>query len=428
MFTGPDPLLHSLILQLLSVAGLCYAAGLACLTLAAVSPSAVAHRWQLLVGVIGPAATMVGLASAGLFMETIDLRPGHESDALVAWPRLLPSIAVIALAAGFLAGLLRAARPARTALAVAWPIAVVTTFVALVPASLLALAWLAEPDEAAREVRAQSVAISRFFTYLLLFPLATFTLAGVGARVGRVLHRRLGIATLASGGRMEEPGDASVPDTIRAPRHSPMIAWGRERQPRRRAEPWVRILLIAFGTVMLLNYGCNALTPRARLLSSEPAAGVALHAVPAFIMLTFSEALSTDSSMRVQRTVTLLGGGTQHATGGIPVTEATGAPALSADHRTLRARLPEDLPGGLYAVSWTAVCARSRAERSGELYFGVGMAVPAHIVRDGVLDERDVAEDDRREMLLGAMVLLAVGIGMPGLRKLAEHWPHRSAD
>lgn len=83
--------------------------------------------------------------------------------------------------------------------------------------------------------------------------------------------------------------------------------------------------------------------------------------------------------------------------------DAAGGPGLGAPGRAL------------YWVTWKAVAARGRAERFGRLCFGVAMPVPAHIMRDipGALSERDGDERRRRAVLVGGVLLLALGALLP---------------
>jgi methionine-rich copper-binding protein CopC len=183
------------------------------------------------------------------------------------------------------------------------------------------------------------------------------------------------------------------------------------------AHALTRGLLIFLGTSGLLTGTCDALRPRARLVASDPVAGTTLATPPALVTLTFTEALDPSSNVNVARTVTVLPTGEELATGGTPVADATGAAALSADGRSLRVRLPPNPPGGLYAVQWAAVRAGNRTERFGHLYFGAGMPVPDHIVRDGVLQERDADPYDRKSAIGGGILLIGLGLALPLLVK-----------
>jgi methionine-rich copper-binding protein CopC len=157
--------------------------------------------------------------------------------------------------------------------------------------------------------------------------------------------------------------------------------------------------------------GCDLLTPKARLVASDPAGGAALSAVPSDVALTFGDELSPSSRVRVRRTVTLDWAGREEPTGSTPVVDALGSSALSVDRRTLRVRLPEELPGGLYLAEWTTVRAADNAERFGDLYFGVRMKVPRFIREGGAARESDPHERERREALGGGVLAILLGLG-----------------
>jgi methionine-rich copper-binding protein CopC len=155
---------------------------------------------------------------------------------------------------------------------------------------------------------------------------------------------------------------------------------------------------------------CDLLTPKARLVASNPVGGVMLADAPSEVALKYSDQLSHGSSVRVRRTVTLDSQGREEATGGIPVAESSGSSVLGADRRVLRMRLPDGLPGGLYLVEWTTVRARGGAERNGDLYFGIRMEVPRFIRDGGAPREDDPDARDRREMLGGGALAVLLGL------------------
>jgi len=219
--------------------------------------------------------------------------------------------------------------------------------------------------------------------------------------------------TIADRVTVRPAGARHVPSRPLAPKRA-MRALPLDRWP---AHALTRGLLIFLGTSGLLTGTCDALRPRARLVASDPVAGTTLATPPALVTLTFTEALDPSSNVNVARTVTVLPTGEELATGGTPVADATGAAALSADGRSLRVRLPPNPPGGLYAVQWAAVRAGNRTERFGHLYFGVGMPVPDHIVRDGVLQERDADPYDRKSAIGGGILLIGLGLALPLLVK-----------
>jgi methionine-rich copper-binding protein CopC len=173
---------------------------------------------------------------------------------------------------------------------------------------------------------------------------------------------------------------------------------------------WPALLLVAIGILLMMPAGCDLLTPKARLVASNPVGGAMLADAPSEVVLSYAGELSRSSSVRVRRTVTLDSQGREEATGGTPVAETFGSSVLSADRRVLRIRLPDGLPGGLYLVEWTAVDVRSGNARHGDLYFGVRMKVPRFIRDGGASRESDPYERDRREMLGGGVLAVLLGL------------------
>jgi methionine-rich copper-binding protein CopC len=160
---------------------------------------------------------------------------------------------------------------------------------------------------------------------------------------------------------------------------------------------------------MMIPAGCDVLTPKARLAASDPVGGAMLSGPPSDVTLTFSDELSLSSKLTVRRTVTLDEAGQQLHTGGTPVADASGSSALGVDRRTLRVRLPEALPGGLYLVEWTTLRASGDGTRYGDLYFGVRMKVPRSIRDGGASRESDPHARDRRELLGGGVLAILLG-------------------
>jgi len=161
---------------------------------------------------------------------------------------------------------------------------------------------------------------------------------------------------------------------------------------------------------MAIPSACGLLMERQLLTATDPAGGVSLASPPSDVTLTFSDDLSPSSRISVHRTVTLDETGRQQHTGGRSVADASGSSALSVDRRSLRVRLPDRLPGGLYVVEWTTVRARDSDERHGDLYFGVRMPVPRSIRDGGASRERDPSEPDRRETLVGGILAILIGL------------------
>ena len=193
------------------------------------------------------------------------------------------------------------------------------------------------------------------------------------------------------------------------------------------AERVIRILFLVWGASMLLVGVTDLLAPRARYVGSQPEPGSTLAAVPTEIVVTFSNELHPDSAIRVVSTVSLLPSGEALYTGGEDVVAAAGLNPNDSSHRSLRAVLQPRLFDGLCRVDWSTMERRSRAERFGSFYFGVGMPVPAHLLgKTGrPFREDDASENEetsRRAALAGGVILIALGILLPRLRsyKLPE--------
>jgi len=455
MFTGYDPTLHAIALGLLGAAAIVYAVGAAFVLTGLGVVLERARPLARLAGLLTVAPPLVGLACLVLVMEGLGLGYGHGSDVMSRWPDLLSTVAVLTAGAGFLSGLLAGARSLRTAVAVGAPMTLLALFIWAMVAGLGLVVWR-EESEAARGVWAERAVVRPFLTYLTLFPVVGLLASAVATTAGRSLRTLLGLApgtpdvtgamstagphrvasapaeprpaatdraglsdrvvterTMADRVTVRPAGARHVPSRPLAPKRA-MRALPLDRWP---AHALTRGLLIFLGTSGLLTGTCDALRPRARLVASDPVAGTTLATPPALVTLTFTEALDPSSNVNVARTVTVLPTGEELATGGTPVADATGAAALSADGRSLRVRLPPNPPGGLYAVQWAAVRAGNRTERFGHLYFGVGMPVPDHIVRDGVLQERDADPYDRKSAIGGGILLIGLGLALPLLVK-----------
>ena len=184
----------------------------------------------------------------------------------------------------------------------------------------------------------------------------------------------------------------------------------------------IRGLLLFFGSVMLLFGACDVMAPRARYVTSIPAPGTQIAAVPASVTVSFSDELAPESTIAVASTITLSPSGERVYADGKKFT-AAGPDSSDPQNRTLRAVLEPGLPGGLYWVEWTAVAARGKSRRSGRFSFGAGMPVPPDNRRDegSALRERDYKWRGTRAALLGGVLLIALGALLPRmLRRQAE--------
>ena len=131
----------------------------------------------------------------------------------------------------------------------------------------------------------------------------------------------------------------------------------------------IRILLVFFGSVMLLFGMYQLMVPRANFINSTPAPGVELAALPESVAVSFSDELAPESTIAVGSTITLSPSGEKVYSDGKKFT-ARGPDPGDPQHRTLRVVLEPGLPRGLYWVEWMAVAARGKSMRFGRFCFG----------------------------------------------------------
>lgn len=176
----------------------------------------------------------------------------------------------------------------------------------------------------------------------------------------------------------------------------------------------IRVLLLFFGSIMLLFGVYDLLAPRARFVNSSPAPGAELATLPASVTISFSDELAPESTISVGSTITLSPSGENVYSDGKKFTAAGPDPGDPQD-RTLRLVLEPGLPVGLYWVNWTAVAARGKSKRFGRFCFGAGMPVPPDITRDeaGAVWERDYKWRGNRAALLGGVLLIGLGALLP---------------
>lgn len=153
----------------------------------------------------------------------------------------------------------------------------------------------------------------------------------------------------------------------------------------------IRLVFLVAGVGVLLLLVADRLGPRARYVSSWPSPGAAVERVPDAVMVSFSHELDRGSTISVQRTVPLSPTGGNSYLSGEKLTTFAGIDPNDLQHRSLRADLLPGLSAGLYRVDWHTV-ARNGAARSGRFFFGVGMNVPAHLVQNNTLRERDSSD------------------------------------
>lgn len=136
-------------------------------------------------GALALAAFLVGLAGVVFVLEPLDGRHGDAASVLASWRARLPLTALAAGAGGVLSGLLGAAGPWRWAVRFAWPTAAPAAF------ALVAYRWIARMVPAADRAGADDLLAHAqpFLVLLVLFPLASFSAALVGAVAGRATRR-----------------------------------------------------------------------------------------------------------------------------------------------------------------------------------------------------------------------------------------------
>jgi len=183
----------------------------------------------------------------------------------------------------------------------------------------------------------------------------------------------------------------------------------------------LRIVCLAWGALLLLWGIVDGLVPRAHYVTSRPGPGSMLSAAPAEIVVSFTNALHPDSTIRVVSTMSLLPSGEASYSGGQEVVATSGLDPNDSSRRSLRAALQPRLPDGLYYVSWSTTEQRLRAERYGSFYFGVGTPVPAHLLgRPGhpfrENDPYNGIERERDAALAGGVILIALALVLPWLR------------
>lgn len=179
----------------------------------------------------------------------------------------------------------------------------------------------------------------------------------------------------------------------------------------------IRVLLLFFGSVMLLFGMYQLIAPRASFVNSTPAPGAELAAVPTSVTVGFSDQLAPESTIGVISTITLSPSGEKVYSDGKKF-NAAGPDPGDPQQRTLRAVLEPGLPGGLYWVEWTAVAARGKSKRYGRFCFAAEMPVPPDITRDsGALWERDYRWRGNRAALLGGVLLIGMGALLPRIMR-----------
>ena len=176
----------------------------------------------------------------------------------------------------------------------------------------------------------------------------------------------------------------------------------------------VQVLFIGFGLIMVVFGLTDLFQTRPHFVSSFPEPGQSMASPPTAVTVTFSEELSPVSTISVVSTVTEKTSGELSYSGGEKVNTTSAIDIYSPPNRSLKTILQLDLPNGLYRVDWNAVAAKTRAQRFGSFYFGAGMPVPDHILREGTdsLREKDFEYEKggRASALGGGFIFIFIGL------------------
>ena len=173
----------------------------------------------------------------------------------------------------------------------------------------------------------------------------------------------------------------------------------------------LRGILLFFGVAMTLFGLWDLLVPRARFVNSDPAAGAAVSDVPSAVTVHFNHRLTSDSHLNVSSTVQRLPSGELEYLDGSSVITKSEIDSADNSGQTLRAHLRPGLHEGLYWVSWNTKVRGWGTSSYGKMAFGVGMAVPEHLIKDmdGTVWERNYQHRSRRATLVGGVIMLLLG-------------------
>lgn len=167
----------------------------------------------------------------------------------------------------------------------------------------------------------------------------------------------------------------------------------------------MRVFLVALGALMLAFGACDSLRPRARYVSSEPAAGSTVSSPPTAVRVTFGLALDPASSLSVTRLMP--------EDGESPIPTPSALDPQDSRQRTLKVEL-SGMTSGLYRVEWRAFPAEGGIARYGSFAFGVGSTVPASGAGgQPVLQERDGGELRHRDTVAGGAILIMLALVLP---------------
>ena len=181
---------------------------------------------------------------------------------------------------------------------------------------------------------------------------------------------------------------------------------------RKLARAAVRSVLLGWGALMLCFGAWQLVGPHPRYVDSSPAAGGSLPRPPEAIAVRFSQALDPSSSVTVQRTLGLAGAPEGDDA---QVSRAATLDPQDPTGRTLRTKSLPALAGGIYRVDWRVLVAGGHNAGYGSYYFGIGMAVPGHLVgrASGPYREQQGGARGHRASLLAGLMLLVLGVLVP---------------
>jgi methionine-rich copper-binding protein CopC len=184
-----------------------------------------------------------------------------------------------------------------------------------------------------------------------------------------------------------------------------------------------RVLLFFFGAALLLFGVASLLVPRAKFVSSTPAAGSTIAEPPSTVIVHFSNKLSPESKIDVVSTLELSPSGEVEYLDGRSVVVSSGLNADDRSGKSMRAELRPGLHDGLYFVNWRTKSAPWRAITYGRTHFGAAMPVPEHITRSsGTIWERDYYFRGRRATLIGGVLMIALAFALPRIARVnSEH-------
>ena len=173
----------------------------------------------------------------------------------------------------------------------------------------------------------------------------------------------------------------------------------------------LRVVVVLFGVALLLFGVLDQITPRARLVISNPSAGAIIPEPPSAVILNFSNQLAPESTMDVTSTIRLLASGEMEFLDGSSVILKSGIDPTDAGGKSMRADLRPGLHQGLYWVNWRTTTARWKTVTYGKTYFAVGMPIPQDVTRDmkGTIRERNYQWRSRRSAIVGGVVMIALG-------------------